>query len=98
MGLTKLKQKIQRQLEDADERLMRIVSSVFDNYLSEETPETSVESSITLQEKKAIDEALTQVKTKQTMSHDLVMEETKKSIQNTLRMKIKWALTSKNDY
>lgn len=48
MGLTKLKQKIQRQLEDADERLMRIVSSVFDNYLSEETPETSVESSITL--------------------------------------------------
>ncbi|TDE06297.1 hypothetical protein [Flavobacterium hiemivividum] len=78
MGLQELKQKIQRQLEDADERSLRIVSSVFDNYLSEETPDTSVENSITLQEKKAIDEALIPVEKKQTISHDLVMEETKK--------------------
>jgi hypothetical protein len=78
MGLPDLKQKIQRQLENADERLLRIVSSVFDNYLNEETPDTSVESSITLQEKNAIDEALIQVENKQTISHDLVMEETKK--------------------
>ena len=78
MELSDLKQKIQRQLENADERLLRIVSSVFDNYLNEVTSNTSVESSITLQEKKAIDEALIQVENKQTMPHDLVMKETKK--------------------
>lgn len=37
MGLPELKQKIQMQIENADERLLRIVSSVFDNYLNEET-------------------------------------------------------------
>ena len=36
MGLPELKQKIQMQIENADERLLRIVSSVFDNYLNEE--------------------------------------------------------------
>jgi len=35
MGLPELKQKIQMQIENADERLLRIVSSVFDNYLNE---------------------------------------------------------------
>jgi len=37
MGLPELKQKIQLQIENADERLLRIVSSVCDNYLNEET-------------------------------------------------------------
>lgn len=37
MGLPELKQKIQMQIENADERLLRIISSVFDNYLNEET-------------------------------------------------------------
>lgn len=37
MGLQELKQKIHMQIENADERLLRIVSSVFDNYLNEET-------------------------------------------------------------
>ncbi len=37
MGLPELKQKIQMQIENADERLLRIVSSVFDNYLNEDT-------------------------------------------------------------
>lgn len=37
MGLPELKQKIQMQIENADERLLRIVSSVFDNYLNEES-------------------------------------------------------------
>ena len=35
MGLPELKQKIQMQIENADERLLRIVSSVFDNYLND---------------------------------------------------------------
>ena len=37
MGLPELKQKIQLQIENADERLLRIVSSVCDNYLNKET-------------------------------------------------------------
>jgi hypothetical protein len=42
MGLLELKHKIQMQIENADERLLRIVSSVFDNYLNEDTiPETT---------------------------------------------------------
>ena len=76
MGLPELKQKIQMQIENADERLLRIVSSVFDNYLNEETPDTTTLNSMT--EKKAIDEALIQVANKQTISHKSVMEETKK--------------------
>ena len=36
MGLPELKQKIQIQIENADERLLRIVSSVFDNYLADD--------------------------------------------------------------
>ncbi len=36
MGLPELKHKIQLQLEQADERLLRIVSSVFDSYLNDD--------------------------------------------------------------
>ena len=78
MGLPELKQKIQMQIENADERLLRIVSSVFDNYLNEDSSDDTTQNSMTLSEKKAIDEALIQVANKQTISHDLVMEETKK--------------------
>lgn len=74
MGLPELKQKIQLQIENADERLLRIVSSVFDNYLNE----NETENLMSLQERKAIDEALIQVKNKQTISNELVMKETKK--------------------
>jgi hypothetical protein len=74
MGLPELKQKIQMQIENADERLLRIVSSVFDNYLNE----NETENLMSLQERKAIDEALIQVKNKQTISNELVMKETKK--------------------
>ncbi len=77
MGLPELKQKIQMQIENADERLLRIVSSVFDNYLNEETDDNFTSNSMTLPEKKAIDEALIQVANKQTISHESVMEETK---------------------
>ncbi|WP_310558730.1 hypothetical protein [Flavobacterium sp.] len=45
MGLPELKQKIQLQIENADERLLRIVSSVFDNYLTDdEFVETTIDS------------------------------------------------------
>lgn len=78
MGLPELKQKIQMQIENADERLLRIVSSVFDNYLNEDASDNTTLNSMALPEKKAIDEALIQVANKQTISHELVMEETKK--------------------
>ena len=78
MGLPELKQKIQMQIENADERLLRIVSSVFDNYLNEDESDNTSLNSMTLPEKKAIDEALIQVANQQTISHNIVMEETGK--------------------
>lgn len=36
MGLPELKQKIHNQVENADERILSIVSSVFDNYLTDD--------------------------------------------------------------
>ncbi|WP_396172015.1 hypothetical protein [Flavobacterium sp.] len=77
MGLPELKLKIQMQIENADERLLRIVSSVFDNYLNEISNDDLEVNRMTLEEKKAIEEALIQVANKQTIPHDLVMEETK---------------------
>lgn len=77
MGLPELKQKIQMQIENADERLLRIVSSVFDNYLNEKSDDDSTPNLMTFEEKKAIEEALIQVANKQTIPHDLVMEQTK---------------------
>lgn len=78
MGVPELKQKIQMQIENADERLLRIVSSVFDNYLDEDAMDETTENPITVLEKEAIDKALIQVANKETISHELVMEETKK--------------------
>ncbi|MBA4277726.1 hypothetical protein [Flavobacterium sp.] len=78
MGVPELKQKIQMQIENADERLLRIVASVFDNYLNEDLTNDASFQSMTLLEKKAIDEALIQVANEQTVSHDAVMEETQK--------------------
>ncbi|QBN18792.1 hypothetical protein [Flavobacterium nackdongense] len=77
MGLPELKQKIQMQIEEADERLLRIVSSVFDNYLNEKCSDDAQVNLMSIEEKKAIHEALIQVANKQTIAHDLVMEETK---------------------
>lgn len=78
MGLPELKRKIQMQIENADERLLRIVSSVFDNYLNDNTTDDSVSNSMTFSERKAIEEALIQIKEHQTIPHELVMEETQK--------------------
>jgi hypothetical protein len=78
MELPELKQKIQMQIENADERLLSIVASVCDTYLSEENSNDTTQNSMTSLEKKMLDEALIQVEEKQTLSHDFVMEETKK--------------------
>ena len=77
MGLPELKQKIQMQIENADERLLRIVSSVFDNYLNLDSSDNKTMDSMTILEKKAIEEALIQVTNKHTISHNIVIEETK---------------------
>ena len=53
MGLPELKQKIQMQIENADERLFRIVSSVFDNYLNEDLSDNKTLNSKILLEKKS---------------------------------------------
>ena len=78
MGLPELKQKIRNQVENADERILSIVSSVFDNYLNEDEMPFAALNSMAASEKNAIEEALTQVEYKQTIPHELVMEETKK--------------------
>ena len=78
MGILELKNKVHMQIENADERLLRIVSSVFDNYLHEPSSDYTTLNSMTIKEKKAIEEALLEVENKQTISHDSVMEETKK--------------------
>lgn len=43
MGLPELKQKIHNQIENADERLLTIVSSIFDNYLTDDTLDKTTE-------------------------------------------------------
>jgi hypothetical protein len=78
MGLPELKHKIQLQIENADERLLRIVSSVFDNYLNEESYNDFPTSSLALNKKELLNEALRQVREMKTLPHDSVMEETKK--------------------
>ena len=78
MGLQELKQKIQMQIENADELLLLIVSLFFDNYLNEDASDNTIQNSMTLSEKTAIDEALIQVANKQTISLYVVMEETQK--------------------
>ena len=78
MGLPELKQKIQMQIENADERLLRIVSSVFDNYLNDEIENNTSMDPMKFQEKNAIEEALYQVANNQTLTNDRVMEETQK--------------------
>ncbi|TRX41526.1 hypothetical protein [Flavobacterium restrictum] len=82
MGLPELKQKIQMQIENADERVLQMVASFFDTYLNEEASDNTPFNSMTLLEKKGIDEALKQVANKQTISHELVMEATKKRYPN----------------
>lgn len=50
MGLPELKDKIRHQLDLADERVLRIVSSVFDNYLNEIVSHDAYGNPLTLSE------------------------------------------------
>ena len=52
MGVPELKNKILNQMDFADEKILRIVSSVFDNYYNElETPEDAIKELLKLSEK-----------------------------------------------
>ena len=92
MGLPELKQKIQMQIENADERLLRIVSSVFDQYLSEEGNQVNNENSVSesvvaydttgkplnLNEyNEAVDKGIADFKNGDYISHEKLLEEIK---------------------
>ena len=92
MGLPELKQKIQMQIENADERLLRIVSSVFDNYLNEdvvvETTENIVSEPIVAydvagkpltlkQYNEEIDKGIDDFENGRFISHEALLEEIK---------------------
>ncbi|MBC7439230.1 MAG: hypothetical protein H7250_04525 [Flavobacterium sp.] len=52
VGVPELKNKILNQMDFADEKILRIVSSVFDNYYNElETPEDAIKELLKLSEK-----------------------------------------------
>ncbi|WP_413999848.1 hypothetical protein ACMDB5_04630 [Flavobacterium sp. W1B] len=71
MGVPELKNKIQLQLELADERVLRIVSSVFDNYLNEIVSCDSKGNAITLLEyHNKVEEGLEDVKYKRVTSKE----------------------------
>jgi hypothetical protein len=92
MGLPELKQKIQMQIENADERLLRIVSSVFDNYLNEaefvETTENNLAEPIVAydttgkpltlnQYNEEIDKGIDDFENGRFISHEALLEEIK---------------------
>ncbi|MDD5149604.1 MAG: hypothetical protein PHC28_03875 [Flavobacterium sp.] len=92
MGVPELKNKMQMQIENADERLLRIVSSVFDNYLNENTivettknclSEPAVAYDITgkpltsKQYNKEIDKGIDDFKNGRFVSHESLLEEIK---------------------
>lgn len=63
MGLPELKDKIRHQLDLADERVLRIVSSVFDNYLNEVVSYDAQGNPLTLSEyNNKVEEGLNDVK------------------------------------
>jgi hypothetical protein len=67
MGLPELKNKILLQIENADERFLTIVSDFIDNRKKED-----------LLLREAIEKAKLQVLNNETISHEMVMEETRK--------------------
>lgn len=92
MGLPELKQKIHNQVENADERILSIVSSVFDNYLTDgslvETIENEVSEPIVAydvsgkpltlkQYNEEIDKALDDFENGRFISHEALLEEIK---------------------
>jgi hypothetical protein len=78
MGLPELKHKIQLQLELADERVLRIVSSVFDNYLNEIVSYDANGKALTLSEyHNKVEEGLEDIKYNRVISQENLIEEMK---------------------
>ena len=78
MKLPELKQKIQMQIENADERLLRIVSSVFDNYLNEIVSYDVKGNALTVAEySNKVDEGLEDIKYNRVVSQENFIEEMK---------------------
>jgi hypothetical protein len=78
MGLPELKHKIQLQLDLADERVLRIVSSVFDNYLNEIVSYDANGNALTLSEyHNKVEEGLEDIKNNRVISQENLIEEMK---------------------
>jgi hypothetical protein len=76
MGLPELKNKIKLQLDLADERVLRIVSSVFDNYLNEIICIDSKENPLTVAEyHNKVEEGLEDVKYNRVISQENLKQE-----------------------
>jgi len=76
MGLPELKDKIRNQLDLADEKVLRIVSSVFDNYLNEVVSYDAKGNSLTLSEyHNKVEEGLNDVKYKRIISKEDLSKE-----------------------
>jgi hypothetical protein len=78
MGVPELKHKIQLQLDLADERVLRIVSSVFDNYLNEIVSYDANGNALTLSEyHNKVEEGLEDIKYNRVISQENLIEEMK---------------------
>jgi hypothetical protein len=78
MGLPELKHKIQLQLDLADERVLRIVSSVFDNYLNEIVSYDANGNALALSEyHNKVEEGLEDIKYNRVISQENLIEEMK---------------------
>jgi hypothetical protein len=76
MGLPELKDKIRNQLDLADERVLRIVSSVFDNYLNEVVSYNSEGNPLTLSEyHNRVEEGLNDIKYNRIISKEDLSKE-----------------------
>lgn len=76
MGLPELKDKIRHQLDLADERVLRIVSSVFDNYLNEVVSYDAKGNPLTLSEyNNKVEEGLNDVKYNRIISKEDLSKE-----------------------
>lgn len=76
MGLPELKNKIQKQLDIADERVLQIVSSVFDDYLNDIVAYDSNDNPLTLSEyNNKVEEGLEDIKYKRIISHQELNQE-----------------------
>lgn len=78
MGLPELKHKIQLQLDLADERVLRIVSSLSDNYLNEIVAYDANGNALTLSEyHNKVEEGLEDIKNNRVISQENLIEEMK---------------------